>query len=196
MFGRNRVTREFHILAGAIRVSFKDHPGSDLYYRENRNGKWEAMGFQGRAQKPFFHHTFKTKEAMSKFVTEAFDRVHKNKAARKANRASAADGHTVKVGDIFTSSWGYEQTNVYYYQVVELKGKSSVVVRRIAGEREYTGAMAGKMTPVKNAFLDRVDPITKRIQSHDGSKSVYLKMESYEYAYPWDGQPKTFTEYH
>lgn len=42
---------------------------------------------------------------------------------------------TVEVGDVFSSSWGYEMTNVDFYEVVGLSpsGKS-VRLRRIAAE--------------------------------------------------------------
>ena len=37
----------------------------------------------------------------------------------------------VKVGDIFSMSWGYEQTNVDFFQVVALKGKTQVVIKEV-----------------------------------------------------------------
>ena len=37
----------------------------------------------------------------------------------------------VKVGDYFYSSWGYEQTNVNWFQVVALAGQSSVRIREV-----------------------------------------------------------------
>lgn len=39
---------------------------------------------------------------------------------------------TVSVGDIFVSSWGYEQTNVTFYQVLSVHGKKTVTVARFA----------------------------------------------------------------
>ena len=36
---------------------------------------------------------------------------------------------TVSVGDVFVSSWGYEQTNVTFYQVLSVHGKKTVTVR-------------------------------------------------------------------
>ena len=40
----------------------------------------------------------------------------------------------VKVGDLFCSTWGYEQTNNDFFQVVELVGTSSVRVREVYPE--------------------------------------------------------------
>ena len=51
---------------------------------------------------------------------------------RRQEPTPNADG--VRVGDIFCASWGYEQTNVNFYEVVALKGKKTAVVREIAGE--------------------------------------------------------------
>lgn len=37
----------------------------------------------------------------------------------------------VKVGDIFEMSWGYEQTNVDFFRVEKLKGKTQVILRAV-----------------------------------------------------------------
>lgn len=58
-----------------------------------------------------------------------------------------------QIGQIFYHSWGWEQTNIDFYQVVAIKPKS-VVVRRIAEEVErYSGDMAEYVLPVKDKFV-------------------------------------------
>lgn len=52
----------------------------------------------------------------------------------KSKKATATPNHSVKVGDLFYTSWGYEQTNVNFFQVVELVGASSVRVREVSPE--------------------------------------------------------------
>lgn len=55
----------------------------------------------------------------------------------------------VKVGDLFCASWGWEQTNVDFFQVVALVGKSSVRVRQVAPvlmEEEVVSSMSGDYT--------------------------------------------------
>lgn len=61
--------------------------------------------------------------------------------------------HDAKIGDIFRMSWGYDQTNVDYFQVVGLTPKG-VVVREIDHEKvEGTeGFMCSKVRPVPNKF--------------------------------------------
>lgn len=53
-------------------------------------------------------------------------------AASKAESKPAANKFGVVVGDIFRATWGYEQTNVDFFQVVELVGASSVRVRQVS----------------------------------------------------------------
>lgn len=53
----------------------------------------------------------------------------KRKTAKKPEEIKR--NHNVKVGDIFYTSWGYEQTNVDFFQIIELRGASSAIVREV-----------------------------------------------------------------
>jgi hypothetical protein len=57
------------------------------------------------------------------------------------------------VGDIFQMSWGYDQTNVDYFQVTRLSA-AGVFVREIAakGVLGTDGFMCQQVLPVKDAF--------------------------------------------
>jgi hypothetical protein len=63
-----------------------------------------------------------------------------------------------KVGDLCHTSYGYDQTNVDAFQVVEVKSRTTIVVRPIGGDVEETGWAQGKFTPIKNRFTGQ--PIT------------------------------------
>ena len=56
------------------------------------------------------------------------------KTAKTEAKAAKVNRYGVQVGDIFESSWGYEQTNVDFFQVVALVGDSSVRVREVYPE--------------------------------------------------------------
>lgn len=43
-----------------------------------------------------------------------------------------ANKYGVKVGDIFKTSWGYDDTNTQFFQVVSLVGECSVRVREVS----------------------------------------------------------------
>ncbi len=97
----------------------------------------------------------------------------------------------VKIGDIFYSSWGYDQTNITYYQVIS-RTKSFANLREIEGKTVDGDGWRGKVIPVKDRF--KGETIRRKIcDGYDGT--VIFKIESYEYARPWDGKPQNYTSY-
>lgn len=63
--------------------------------------------------------------------------------AKKKNK------YGVEVGDIFSASWGYDQTNVDFFQVIALVGESSVRVREVLPSvisESATGPMSADRT--------------------------------------------------
>lgn len=73
-----------------------------------------------------------------------------NYLQRKQQPTTNADG--VHIGDLFYGSWGYEQTNVDFFQVVGLKGKHTAILRRIAGDYIGGYAMQGNVRPCRDDF--------------------------------------------
>ena len=73
----------------------------------------------------------------------------RNPGASQKVKTAPESLHGVKVGDLFVCSWGYEQTNVDFLQVVALVGKSSVRVRavtpRIVDEQDVSGMSADRV---------------------------------------------------
>ena len=113
--------------------------------------------------------------------------VHKNNVT-KAESPKA----NVKVGDIFSCSWGYEQTNVDFYKIVAVL-PNSVKYVSIGETRNYTGPMSGECMPDENAIGTEVK--TARIKV-DNDGSVHFKITSYSTAFPWKGKPQFFSEWH
>lgn len=72
-------------------------------------------------------------------------------AQRRQEPTQNADG--VRVGDIYYASWGYEQTNVNFYEVVALKGKKTAVIREIAGECIGGFSWQGKKRPCRGEYI-------------------------------------------
>ena len=96
----------------------------------------------------------------------------------------------ITVGDIFYSSWGYEQTNIDFYQVVGVTDKT-VKLRKISQENDWSEDRnnGGKTIPKANEFTGEAFS-RKRRDGHE-----FLKISDYCYAYPWDGKPQSFTSY-
>ena len=108
----------------------------------------------------------------------------------KDNLKEIPQSNPVKVNDIFYSSWGYDQTNIDFYMVVEVL-KSSVKVISIGEDRTYTGPMQGTCVPNINDKGTKV--MTKRINIFNNKPS--FKVASYASAYPYNNQPMCFTEW-
>ncbi|WP_407226574.1 hypothetical protein [Enterobacter roggenkampii] len=54
----------------------------------------------------------------------------------KKNAVQSLEFHCgrISVNDVFYSCWGYEQTNINFYQVVQVRGKQTVLLREIRAE--------------------------------------------------------------
>lgn len=67
------------------------------------------------------------------------------------------------VNDVLVASWGYEQTNIDYYQVVKLIGKASVSIRPIAKRKtaNLDNSMVGTCLPIPDQFIG--EALTKRV---------------------------------
>lgn len=112
--------------------------------------------------------------------------------------------HGVKVGDIFYMSWGYEQTNINYFQVVELKGSTMIKIREIASQFiRSESSLSGYVKPAKDAFLERSiwtvdtkaesnnnDGIYKKVLKMDDT--IYLNMCSFANAYLTSEEKESF----
>jgi hypothetical protein len=95
-----------------------------------------------------------------------------------------------KEGDILNTNWGWEQTNVDFYQVVRATEKS-VWLREIENEATYSSkTMTGKKTPIPGKFVN--ENALKRKMPFRG-QAVYIK--DFIPAYRWKGLPVDYSSY-
>lgn len=95
----------------------------------------------------------------------------------------------VAVGDFFVSSWGYDQTNVDFYQVT---GTTRTMVKIRAIKKKIVSGKGGpyeKVVPIANTMYG--PEIRKKLKEWSGLP--YIKLTSYSNAYKWDGKPKSQT---
>lgn len=128
------------MLAGWQKVTAKDLSCA-VYLNELPNGKFSAIGFRRKSLKPAFRHWFPTQERRAEFVANWITQSmgDNEKYSRKAR--------ALEVGDVLVASWGYEQTNIDYYIVQELYGKTGVIIAEIGSQRVGTDSMQGKTIP-------------------------------------------------
>lgn len=139
---------------------------------------------KARFPKALFNYRFKSIERMIEFCNEWIERVEKNIQAQNEKKALKKEAnknmnHNFKLGSIFYNSWGYEQTNISFYQVVEVKSKS-IVIQKIAKSfvEGSEGFMCANVKPVENAFIG--EPILKKVilsVGYSGNIGYYIKAE-------------------
>lgn len=71
--------------------------------------------------------------------------------ALKIAEAKKAGNHPYQLGTIIYSSWGYEQTNVDFYQVTKVSGYR-IELKAIGKITRETGFMCGHTEPAPNLF--------------------------------------------
>jgi hypothetical protein len=65
------------------------------------------------------------------------------------------------LGKVFYTSWGYDQTNVEFYQVVGLKGKKTVILKELECDYVASGDMQGKVTPKLDCFENDKEVVSR-----------------------------------
>lgn len=106
----------------------------------------------------------------------------------------AADSY--QLGAIITHSWGYDQTNIDFYCVVEIKGEWIKILPMTKLYSQETSFMAYEVKP--NEVRSNVKPARKKLRlSYDG-KNFYIGFGNYTGAgigQLWKGKPVTETKY-
>lgn len=170
-----------YIPQGAIAETFDDI--NAVVYRYH-NGRPYAIAYSGKRQQPDFHFAYFSEAIREEAIARWVASLRKNKAC-KAGRAAKRNAFqpSLKVGDILVSSWGYDQTNVDYYEVIALKGKKLVWLRELATVQTETSFMSGHCLPNKGHYIG--EPMLRRVGENNTVRvSVCAK------AYPWNGKPK------
>ena len=167
--------REYHIPRGSRRIS--DRRSDAVAYICERNGRYEVMGFSGKAQKPAFYCVYPKPESREQKIREFFASRQRSMAFRKEIKAKRlAVGRGVKVGDLLRRSWGYEQTNIDYWQVTALVGKTMVEIRPLAQDvTQWDGYDRGKCAPIVDKFTG---PAERRV-----AKNGQVKINHYAWAF-------------
>lgn len=166
--------------------------GTDLavytYETERADGKtvYHGIAFAGKANKPLWHYSFRDEASRQRYIDEtANDRRARIKRMQERLDERKQFRHNLKVGDILYSSWGYDQTNIDFYQITEVKERA-VVIRKIESRIDHEERGADYVVAVPNRFAG--PPMTKIPQG--SGNSVSIKISNYAYAHPWDGKPK------
>tara|TARA_R100001443_G_scaffold16126_1_gene25937 strand:- start:1982 stop:2311 length:330 start_codon:yes stop_codon:yes gene_type:complete len=94
----------------------------------------------------------------------------------------------IKIGDIFSCSWGYEQTNIDFYIVVGLAGKTMIYLQKIGSKNHEVGQYSDLVLP--NASDIKGVKIKRKVYDYN---SPGVMISSFQWASLWDGKPEEQT---
>lgn len=178
---RYTLSRDFYIPKGSVKITPKG-VNAEIYIYE-LTGKVYALGFSGKRNKPDFHNRFRTLQSREDTITTYIanrlaHQTYKDDLAAKRRGFK----HGYKVGDLLHYSWGYDQTQCDYFQVVD-RTNSTVTIRAIGGKTVDKGpgwsGMSCFYSAVKDSFLSKSEPFIKRVQySENGPGYISMKFGS------------------
>lgn len=183
---RFTMPRESYIPAGAVESA--DTESDAIAFTYETAGALCALAFHGKAAKPDWHYRFKTEEQRASKISEHFASRRAHAAFRAESKTKAAAAITLKVGDILVASWGYDQTNVDWYQVTAIVGARMIELREIGANSVTTASMQGTATPRKDHFIGEA---LRRMVAYGN----HVKVDRSRHASPWDGQPEHWSSY-
>lgn len=156
--------------------------------------------FTGRAQRARTRFTARSVEAAhntleTRIVPRLVDeRARRSMSAKAVAAKRAACVHAHQLGDILYTSWGYEQTNISFFEVTRVVSAQCIEVRlRNSQETEdCPGAFAGYAIPVEGYADKRTHRLTI---NPAGGFTVSRGFGKAQILHSWDGKPKRYTAY-
>ncbi len=140
------------------------------FARSEVDGRPYAKAWRGKGRKPYANYYFRTIERREEWITEQkadADSREEDRANRAKARAvqTAEMAEKIQVGTILHYSWGYDQTQCEYFQVI-IKKSRTVTICRIASEtvEGSENFMSDRRRPVPDRFVG--EPVRKRIGAY------------------------------
>lgn len=127
-----------------------------------------------------------TTEESRIFDPETYNKRMERKASRDIAKAQARHNcNPLKVGDIFSGSYGYDATLWQFYEVVKVsKSGQTVTVRELAHETDSGyGYCDWKCRPIKGRYCGGEERHKVQVTTWGKEPEPYIKIESFLYAY-------------
>jgi hypothetical protein len=175
---------------GAIVVRPKGvRAGTEIYLTE-LNGRAIALGFLGTSARPEFNCGFRSLGDRERYLAQWIANLRGAQASRTDQQERArAWRHSYRVGDILSASWGYDQTNVDFAEVIETT-EHTVTVRAIAQELVPSidhAPMAGYVVPVLGKYIG--EPRKRRVTAPWNGTGDGHVADGHHHMSRWSGKP-------
>lgn len=155
--------------------------------------------WQGKQSRPFSRYFYQNIQRAEASILKEKQNAEARQARKDEEKRVKEELKTAKptlvAGDILNTSWGYDQTNVEYYLILEIKGKTAIL-QEIGQDVQENCYMSGITTPVPT--VKRGEPFQKKIcmRSYDGvNVRESVKISECQRATKWDGRPNHVSWY-
>lgn len=196
-----KIKKEWYIPTKAAYLNIKKTIWKEMleiytYESKHKSSVFCLLIFKGKGQKPWFHGSY-SRDDLRLTTIENVKRnlradIERKEAAREARKTFK---NPYEAGDIFYSSWGYDQTNLDFYQVIKTTPKT-LTLRPISSERTKGGGCS--MSEYRSALKDQFhgEPFRASISvqiGENGKTNHYVVGKNIfggHMAFLWDGKPK------
>ena len=169
--------------------------GVEAFYQETPVPT--AIFYSGKRNNHDFHFRYRNVEEMIKRIEEriallkarAADKAEYNEKLKSLNATFEAKNH-FKVGDVVVNSWGYEQTNIEFYQVIEVLPKSirvKEIMQKTDESRDGGCSMSCYVLPSKDSFIEKEQPFVLKLKLDTKGNCNICDPKSYYSFRKWGG---------
>ena len=148
--------------------------------------------YRGKGSKAIASYYYSSPESREESVAgykSGADSREAYKAERKAAKA-AVTNEAVEVGSVWYSSWGYEQTNIDFYKVVEKFGTKGLMFVEI-GSKVEVREFEDRGVCVADPENVTGEPFKKLMGGNE-----WISLTSYSSLSPYDGRELYWSSYH
>jgi len=190
-FDNNRRARRASFASRYIPQNATQRPHPDglgiVYLYSTSKGLPAAVAYAGKQSKAAWHYSFQCDPAREQRIQEWFRSLESWRQAKAERATERTLPHSLNAGDIISNSWGYDQTNVDWYQVTRTSA-NFVWLRAIGSDVTETGFMCGNSSPRRDCFLEESPEEQHRVnvylENGQRSQSVNFKYGS---GHKWTG---------
>ena len=159
---------------------------------------FSAIGYRGKSKKSTFHYKWKSLEQMERIIKKWISDVEKQEQRKEEERKQRIEANKnfdarnfLKEGDIICNSWGYEQTNIDFYKVVEITRCTIKIIE--IGQYIYKDltSMSADVMPEPDKIKINGEKWTLKVKAHGSSFSICSPSRSSSFYFKlWDGRPQ------
>ena len=201
----NAIAKKRWVPKGYVKLERKNGTGDLLFYstelkRNDKSLGYAAIAYTEKSFNHLWHYSFKTYDQMVERIKKTIDDRLQQQASVKERRVKRLEPHTLKVGDILYTSWGYDQTNIEFFQVDELVGKNKLKLVGLGTKTLSGDGFSDKVVPGDRLGNHWTEKRTNGVYEKDvallkvARSDNSVRMSSFCSAYKWDGKAKYQTD--